>query len=155
MSLKGLSFMHIAKEKFTSDLERILKKVEQQKFREFINLHKDIFLWKEETAAGKKNFEMLDSFPDKESILRDLNEFKAYAFYKKDKDYYGLDVVWNPIYGIISINFNNSRVTIAALEILLEMANYCEAMLLVNGKKQITNEFIEKEKSEIEEKKKK
>lgn len=155
MSLKGLSFMHIAKEKFTSDLERILKKVEQQKFREFINLHKDIFLWKEETYMGKMNMENVNSFPNRQAILQDLSEFRAFAFYKKDKGYYGLDVFWHPEFGIIPVNFNNSRVTIPALEVLMDMANYCEAMLLVNGKKQITKEFIEKEKAEIEEKKKK
>ncbi len=146
--------MHISKEKFNSDLEKISRKIEQQKFRDFINAQKAIFSWKEETVTGKRDLEAVVSFPNRESILFDLNEFKAYAFYKKDKDYYGLDVVWNSMYGIISINFNNSRVSIPALEILLEMANHCEAMLLVNGKKQITKEFIEKEKAAIEEKKK-
>lgn len=74
-------------------------------------------------------------------------------FIKREKGYYGLDVVWMPNYGTISINFNNSRVTIPALKILLAMADYCDAMLLVNGRKQITKEFIEKEKLEIAEKK--
>ncbi|MFC4263901.1 hypothetical protein ACFOWM_13490 [Ferruginibacter yonginensis] len=97
--------------------------------------------------------EEIESFPNRELVLRDLNEFHAYAFYKKDKGYYALDVVWNPVYGIVSINFNNSYVTIPTLEILLQMANYCDAMLLVRGKKHITKEFIEKEKAEINERK--
>jgi len=155
MSLKGLSgYIEITKEKYNILFpEKIKIKVEQKKFREFINLHKDIFLWEEETSLGKKTLEEIESFPDRELVLRDLNEFHAYAFYKKDKGYYALDIVWNPAYGLISINFNNSRVTIPALEILLQMANYCDAMLLVRGKKHITKEFIEKEKLEINQRK--
>lgn len=156
MSLKGLTFMEISKEKYNIIYrDRITKRIDQKNFREFINAHKNIFKWKEETSMGKDNLDNLDNFPNKESILRELDEFIAFAYYKKDKGYFGLDVVWIEKWGIISMNFNNSRVTIEALEILLDMANYCDAMLLVNGKKQITKDFIEKEKNEIEEKKKK
>ena len=156
MILRGIKFISIGKEKYNIiSPEKITKKIDQQKFREFINLHKDVFLWDEETVKGQKTLEIIDTFSVKETIPMQMNQFRAYAFYKKEKGYYGLDVAWVAEWGIILVNFNNSRISVPALEILLDMANYCEAMLLVNGQKQITKEFIDKEKNEIEEKKKK
>ena len=152
MSLNGFRHVCICKQKFMW-LEDIKIQIPQEKLREFVNNHKDIFLWMEETTLGHNTINTIDTFIDKEGILNMLNQHSAYAFYRKDKKSYSLVVCWNKDYGHIMINFMGLRVNIPALEILLEMADYCEAMLLVNGKKVITKEFIEKEKLEIEAKK--
>lgn len=45
MSLKGLTDLDIAKEKFSGlRMEKISKKISQEEFREFINSHKEVFL---------------------------------------------------------------------------------------------------------------
>jgi hypothetical protein len=134
----------IAKEKF--DITRahtIVKKIEQEKFRGFINNHKQIFSWLEETESGKQQLLDIEKFIIKESILKSLNQKRAFAFYKKDKNYYSLDLGLILEWGYISINFNNSRVTMPALEILIKMADHCDAMLLMNGKRAITIDMIE------------
>ena len=153
MSLRGLTNINVCKEKYNQLFpERISKKIERRLFEEFIDNNKSIFSWMEETSLGQKTLKTIDTFEDKERILKLLNKKTAFAFFKEGKGYYGLDVSLNESFGYIVINFNNTRVTIEALNILLEMAKYCNAMLLVNGKKEITKEFIEKEKREIEEK---
>lgn len=152
MSLTGLSNLSISKEKYSFS-SQIKKKISQQKFREFINNNKNTFSWYEETNGGKIALNNIEGFVNKESILKTLNQSRAYAFYKKEKDYYSLDIFWHDEYGHLVVNINNSRVTIEALELLFSMAEFCDAMLLVSGKKQITKEFIEKEKLVIAAKK--
>ena len=156
MSFKGMTYISISRQKHTFQNEiKPENFIPQSFFREYINSHKTIFLWKEETELGKSTALRIETYDKKDRVilLKTLKQYQAFAFYKKIKGYYELDVCWNEQFGHIMVNFNNSRVTIQALEILLEMATYCDAMLLVNGKKEITKEFIEKEKLDTENKK--
>ncbi|MFT3681950.1 MAG: hypothetical protein QM791_16875 [Ferruginibacter sp.] len=154
MPIKSYNRISISKDTYNYQYE-IKNRIDKEKFRDFVNANKNYFNWYEETDEGKNVLANIDSFLHKEGRLISLNQNMAMAHYKQNLGYYGLNVSFNNKFGEISINFNNSKITPDVLEILLEMAEYCEAMLLINGKKPITKEFIEKEKNELEDKKNK
>ncbi len=157
--MKGLNQLDIAKVKILSfsflDLNKS-DRVDLELWREFIESRKELFSWFEETEDGKKLSLNLNNFQEdfRDGVAKSLNKRQAYALYDKKRNYYKFKIEFLEKFGVVSIiNIVPTSMTVNFLEALLAMANFCNAMLLVNGKKQITKEFIEKEKIEIEEKK--
>lgn len=86
----------------------------------------------------------MDKVPEwaKEKALRSLNKTNSYAEFNKKKGYYEIRVCFNEELNVISTSFQK-KITIKHLKILLEMANYLDALLLNNGTQIIDEKVIE------------
>ena len=141
-------FIYIAKSKFKFGKEDCIEKLDHSKWVEFIENHKDYFIWYEETEAGIYRKNNMDKVPDwaREQVIRELNKTDVNAEYNKKKGYYEIRVYFG-IDGIIRIYFQK-KITYRNLEILLDMAKHLDALLLKNEKNVIDEKFIEKLKND-------
>lgn len=141
--MKKIKDPWIAKQKF-NNINKIEKKLDYRKWVEFIENHKDYFIWYEDTEDGKKVKENINEFPNwaKEKILRNLNKTDSYAEFNNKKGYYEIRICFNEELNVISTTFQK-KITIKHLKILLEMATHLDALLLNNGTQIIDEEVIE------------
>lgn len=141
--MKKIKDPWIAKEKF-NNINKIEKKLDYKKWVEFIDNRKDYFIWYEDTESGIYLKNNMDKVPEwaKEKALRSLNKTNSYAEFNKKKGYYEISVCFNEELNVISTSFQK-KITIKHLKILLEMANYLDALLLNNGTQIIDEKVIE------------
>lgn len=132
----------IAKEKF-KNISKIEKKLAHDLFVEFIEKHKNYFTWQEDTEEGKKTLSNLSEIPEsfREKITNSHNRRWANAEFNTKKGYYEVILKFNQRIGIISTTFQK-KITKEHIKILLEMANYLDALLLVDGTKVINEETL-------------
>lgn len=132
----------IAKEKFRWSSE-VKQKLSYQKWIDFIESHKEYFIWQEDTEEGKNTLANLHEVPEsfKEGILKGHNKSRAFAEFNNKKGFYEVYVDFNERYGTISTTFQK-KIERRHLELLLEMANHLDALLLVDGTKVINEETL-------------
>ena len=130
--MKKIKDPWIAKEKFVN-INLNKEKLDFNKWVEFIENHKDYFIWYEETLDGIHLLENLDKVPiwAREGILNSFKG-KALAEYNNKKGYYEIVFTFNKELNVISTTFMK-RISQKHLYRLLEMANYLDALLLNNG----------------------
>ena len=85
--------------------------IDYKKWIDFIESHKDYFIWYEDTEDGIYRKNNMDKVPNdfKEGILYKLNKTNVYC---------------------------TKKITKPIAEILLEMANYLEAKIIIDDKKE-------------------
>ena len=85
--MKKIKDLYIAKEKF-SNINKIEKKIDYEKWKKFIDTHKDYYIWNEDTEDGIFRKNNIDKIPDwaKEGILRSLNKTESYSEFKSEKN---------------------------------------------------------------------
>lgn len=144
MSLKKMKISDpwIAMEPFDYILD-VKSKVDYKKWVEFIESHSEYFSWLENTEKGKKTLSQIDLVPAsfKENVLIAHNKLKALAELNKS-GYHEVIIHFNNKTGTIGSTFQK-KITKKDLTLLLEMANYLDALLLNNGDEIIDKEYIE------------
>ena len=78
----------------------------------------------------------------KEGILRSLNKTESYSEFNSEKKYYEIQICFIEELNVISIT-SQKRITLKHLKMLLNISNYLEALLLIDGKTVIDQQFIE------------
>ena len=118
--------------------------VNYQKWVTFIENHKSYFIWYEDTEEGKKIRERIDEFSQrvKEGVLYKLNKTNVYCTKKLSKNSWDCIISYN-IENNISVHLEK-KITKSIAEIILEMADYLEAKIIIDEK----NEFVSLEQLE-------
>lgn len=143
ITIGKLTFLRIDKNKF--DPVRDGKgSIDYQKWVEYINDNKEIFVWYEDTENGKRILNKIDTFSeeDKEIILASLNRVRCEAKFNPKKNYYDISVGCSEGSGRVTITFER-RPKIEEIRMFLDMAKYLDAMLLYRGKTIIDEKVIE------------
>ena len=117
--------------------------IDYQKWIIFIENHKNFFIWYEDTEDGKKVMERIDEFSDriKRGILYKLNRTNVYCTKELSKNSWDCIISYNTENNI-SVHLEK-KITKKIAEILLKMANYLEAKIIIDDKK----EFISLEQN--------
>ena len=118
--------------------------IDYQKWIIFIENHKNFFIWYEDTEDGKKVMERIDEFSDriKRGILYKLNRTNVYCTKELSKNSWDCIISYNTENNI-SVHLEK-KITKKIAEVLLKMANYLEAKIIIDDKK----EFISLEQLE-------
>ena len=118
--------------------------VNYQKWITFIENHKSYFIWYEDTEEGKKIRERIDEFSQrvKEGVLYKLSKTNVYCTKKLSENSWDCIISYN-IENNISVHLEK-KITKSIAEILLEMADYLEAKIIIDEK----NEFVSLEQLE-------
>jgi len=133
----------IAKEKF-NNISKIEKKLDYDKWVEFIEQNLDYFIWLENTDRGKKTLADLSKIPEsfREGILKGHNRKQVLAEFNTKKGFHEVMVRFNQELNVIGTTFQKP-ITKKHVQILLDMANYLDAYLLNNGTEIIDETFLE------------
>ena len=117
--------------------------VNYQKWIAFIETHKDYFIWYEDTEEGKEVLKNIDEIPEdfKSRVSYSLSKTNAYCTKKLSKNFG--DCIVKYAINEVSVSLEK-KITKPIAEILLEMANYLEAKIIIDDKK----EFISLEQLE-------
>ena len=118
--------------------------VNYQKWVTFIENHKSYFIWYEDTEEGKKIRERIDEFSQrvKEGVLYKLSKTNVYCTKKLSENSWDCIISYN-IENNISVPLEK-KITKSIAEIILEMADYLEAKIIIDEK----NEFVSLEQLE-------
>lgn len=118
--------------------------IDYQKWIIFIENHKNFFIWYEDTEDGKKVMERIDEFSDriKRGILYKLNRTNVYCTKELSENSWDCIISYNTENNI-SVHLEK-KITKKIAEVLLKMANYLEAKIIIDDKK----EFISLEQLE-------
>ncbi|WP_314206118.1 hypothetical protein [Capnocytophaga bilenii] len=118
--------------------------VNYQKWVTFIENHKSYFIWYEDTEEGKKIRERIDEFSQrvKEGVLYKLSKTNVYCTKKLSENSWDCIISYN-IENNISVHLEK-KITKSIAEIILEMADYLEAKIIIDEK----NEFVSLEQLE-------
>ena len=110
--------------------------IDYQKWIIFIENHKNFFIWYEDTEDGKKVMERIDEFSDriKRGILYKLNRTNVYCTKELSKNSWDCIISYNTENNI-SVHLEK-KITKKIAEILLKMANYLEAKIIIDDKKE-------------------
>ena len=134
----------IAKKPYKLIGNEIIDEIDYLSWVNFIESHKEYFIWYEETKDGINSLQNIDKVPDwaKERVLYSLNKKRVYSTNK---------LVKNPTDLVISYSESDRRVSISLEEnlnkniakIILSMAKHLDALLLKNGTEIIDEKLIE------------
>ena len=131
MGLKGLMNLEIRKGKrkvfFWNEPIKDENHLDKNKFIEFIENHLDFFSWDE----------------------NDFDKSIAKSHLVPKKTYYRFRTIFHSPDRIIIDQTAPAKMTIDILEILMELAESCNAQLFKTATKQVTRDFIESEKQKI------
>ena len=118
--------------------------VNYQKWITFIENHKSYFIWYEDTEEGKKIRERIDEFSQrvKEGVLYKLSKTNVYCTKKLSENSWDCIISYN-IENNLSV-YLEKKITKPIAEILLEMADYLEAKIIIDER----NEFVSFEQLE-------
>ena len=118
--------------------------VNYQKWVTFIENHKSYFIWYEDTEELKKIWESIDVFSQrlKEGVLYKLSKTNVYYTKKLSENSWDCIISYN-IENNISVHLEK-KITKSIAEIILEMADYLEAKIIIDEK----NEFVSLEQLE-------
>ena len=119
------------------------EQIDFQKWIAFIETHKDYFIWYEDTEEGKEVLKNIDEIPEdfKSRVSYSLSKTNAYCTKKLSKNFG--DCIVKYAINEVSVSLEK-KITKPIAEILLEMANYLEAKIIIDDKK----EFISLEQLE-------
>ncbi|MGP6558187.1 hypothetical protein ACT4R9_03760 [Ornithobacterium rhinotracheale] len=134
--------LYIASDKFGIFDKNNLKDLDYNKWRDYVNAS-DLFTWFENTEDGQEILSKIDTIPDdfKESFLSLFDYTSCYRDWNDSKSIYNIGVIFHKELKRITISFEK-KVTISDLKLFLEMANYLDALLLVDGTKIIDEKVI-------------
>ena len=110
--------------------------IDYDKWINFINLHKDYFIWYEDTPNGVNAKENIDKVSDwaRERVLYLINKTNAYSTDKIVKNPSDFIVKFDKVSNCIWISIEK-KMTKEIAEILLEMANFLDGKVIINGDK--------------------
>ena len=142
IKIKSNKNLAIAREKYNNPLS-ISKKLSFEKWVEYINIHQEYFTWEDDSADGIYRKNNIDKIPEwaNEGILNS-QKGKALAEFNKKKGWYEVVLSFHKDLGIITTTFQK-KIEKKHLLHLLELANYLDALLLIDGKTVIDQQFIE------------
>ncbi len=154
MSLKGMTELEIRKGRRSVFLkEGELEPIEYNKFVEAIERHKPFFIWREDTEIWG-NSEREYYLKTKGHIPESYYKHSACCIPVKNENYYRFQISFLKEFDIIKItNTAQARMTLEFLEILYEIAEFCNCKLYYTATKFITKDRIESEKNLIKERK--
>ncbi|RKF03595.1 hypothetical protein C8N26_1985 [Tenacibaculum lutimaris] len=142
MKLNKIRNIEIAKEKYEW-VNDVKIKVDYKKWVEFIDNNQDYFIWDENTKSGIHLRENMDKVPKNFRVpLSSISKTKAHSNYNEKEEYYETRILYHKEFGIIIIKFENKPKR-RDVEIFIEMAEYLEAYLLIDGTKIITREDLD------------
>lgn len=146
MKFTKRSRFKIAKNKIPK-ANTILEPLDYESWVKFIDNNQDFFIWKENTEEGKKTLKNINEISEdfRERVLASLNKGACSAEFNTKKDVYNIRVSINNVNNWVTINFARTP-KLEDLKIFVEMAENLDAYLLINDKKIITREDIDKEK---------
>lgn len=118
--------------------------LEHQKWIDFVDRNKQIFVWKEHTKDGKQTSEDINNVPElfRDRVLKSHNKIVCYSDFDNKKGYYNINVGFNSEDHWIRIGFERDP-EIKDLRIFLEMANHLDALLLKDGTEIIDEKGLE------------
>lgn len=133
----------IANEKFDY-VNQIKSKINYFKWVQFIELNLHYFTWLENTPKGDEMTQNINLFSVEfqNGIKQKLNKTQALAEFNSEKKFHEFVIDFHNDYGIITTNFE-CRIKKKHLIILLNMANYLDALLLNHGTQIIDEKVIE------------
>lgn len=142
MDFKKLRDLDIAKNKFNFSTE-ISEELIYVDWVGYIESHSDYFTWREKTKEGEETLSNINKVPEsfREGVLLGLNKIIAYAEFNQKKNLYDLNVGFVREYKRIRISFER-KPNLEDLKRFLEMANYLDALLLVDGTTIIDEKMI-------------
>jgi hypothetical protein len=128
----------IAKEKHTLLGGSYNEKISYKKWIEFIENHKDYFMWYEDTEDGKNALKNIDKVPEwaKTGLAYRLNKTNVYSTNKIVKQSFDLILRYFDDEGIVKIDIEK-KMSKEIAEILLRMAEYLNGKLIINGTKEL------------------
>ena len=117
--------------------------VNYQKWVTFIENHKSYFIWYEDTEEGKEVLKNIDEIPEdfKSRVSYSLSKTNAYCTQKLSKNFG--DCIVKYAINEVSVSLEK-KITKPIAEILLEMADYLDAKIIIDEK----NEFVSLEQLE-------
>ena len=117
--------------------------VNYQKWVTFIENHKSYFIWYEDTEEGKEVLKNIDEIPEdfKSRVSYSLSKTNAYCTKKLSKNFG--DCIVKYAINEVSVSLEK-KITKPIAEILLEMADYLDAKIIIDEK----NEFVSLEQLE-------
>ena len=117
--------------------------VNYQKWVTFIENHKSYFIWYEDTEEGKEVLKNIDEIPEdfKSRVSYSLSKTNAYCTKKLSKNFG--DYIVKYAINEVSVSLEK-KITKPIAEILLEMADYLDAKIIIDEK----NEFVSLEQLE-------
>jgi len=141
--MKKIKDPWIAKEKFDYTL-KVKERLSYEKWVEYVDTHKDYFLWYEETEHGIDLLNNLHkvSHESKLKHLKTLNKMIAYAQFNVKKRSFEFLLSFNVDYGVISSTFNK-KISNQHIVRLIDLAKFLDAYVLNNGKQIIDETFLE------------
>lgn len=115
-----------------------LKKIDYDKWIEFIESNKAYFVWYENTEEGIKLSKSINEVPDwaKDGVLYRLNKSIAYSTDKIVKKSYDLIIRYFDDEGIIKVDIEK-KMTSEVAEKLLEMAKHINGRIIINNDKEL------------------
>jgi hypothetical protein len=144
MKITRNDILTIAKKPYKLVGEGIIDDLDYDSWVNFIENHREYFIWYEETTDGEDALRNIDIVPDwaKERVLYSLNKKRVYSTDTLMK---------NPTDLVISYSESDKRVSVSieknlnekTAKILLSMAKHLNALLLKNGTEIIDEKAIE------------
>lgn len=145
MKITRNDILAIAKRKYSLISETTIDEIDYANWVKFIEIHRDCFIWYENTADGIEASRNINKVPDwaKERVLYSLNKKRVYCTNK---------IMDKPSDLVISYSESEKRVGISLErnlnkkvgEILLSMAKHLDALLLKDGTEIIDEETIKR-----------
>ena len=135
--------LYIVKEK-NDFSEKNTNRVDYQKWVEFVEKNKETYMWFEDTQKGENILKNIDSIPNdfRDSFLSLFNHTSCFYNYNNKKNCYNVGLIFHKKLKRITIYFER-KIEKLDLELLFSMANYLDALLLIDEKTVIDQQFIE------------
>jgi hypothetical protein len=144
MKITRNDILTIAKKTHNRVGEKTIDDIDYQGWMNFIECHKNLFMWYENTIGGKEVLNNLDKVPDwaKERVLYSLNKKHVYVTQEIMKNPTDLVIIYSEFDKRVTISLDKN-LNKKAGKILFLMAKHLDALLLKNGKQVIDEKMIE------------
>jgi len=144
MKFKRDDIFEISTEPYDLADDKNYSKIDYIEWVRFIDDPQDEFIWFEDTQKGKNLLKNIDKVPDsfKERVFGGLNKSACYSEFDKSKGYYNIMISFNSVRSTVNISFECNP-KIEDFKILIEMANYLNAILLRDGKEIIDEQYLD------------
>lgn len=138
MKISRSNFIEIATSLYKTEVPE--KKVDYNKWVEFIETHKEYFIWYEDTGDGKEQLQNIENLSEflRDRILHSLNRIRVYSTNLLVKNPSDFIVTYRSESGTISISIEK-KMSKEMADILLKMAEYVGGKLIINGTKELEN----------------
>ena len=139
--VEKLRELYIVKEK-NDFSEKNTNRVDYQKWVEFVEKNKETYTWLEDTQKGKNLLKNIDSIPNdfRDSFVSLLKKVRCFYNYRNTE--YDYSIGFSEQSDKVMISFEK-KITHKELKSFLDMANYLDALLLIDEKTVIDQQFIE------------